>query len=607
MKKSIFCSIVFAALCLLCAARPTQAQTIYGYSEVGYDSSARYVWGYSSTWTDYYAAWDYDPEVHAILFWQYDNEIPLAEGHDVGYSDPYYGYQIAAEVYNESSAYRSSTTYEEYSTHLVRPYYSYSYCFDCWYDPYGFSMWGNSFYGGYYPWPNYFYDPYFYVSGRSQVVGRLRVFITTPPSNQCSAGASFDENGNACPNPSPSPTPIASPTPQLQVDEVGFTNDYPITRWSDGHFIDQPDGSESTWVRTRAATENDTFPVAYKMGTGPTVFAKLTVASNPSNTQTADIRVKSGSTVLGSKTGVSLAGGSIRVENIAISSTLESSAGVKKSTYSFTWEASYNGGQSWTPIGTSGSHIIYWTYSDPLGPPFSDSGGATYSPLYDLALEKSAGKAGGASDLPTIISRINTGVDSELEYDPSFSLGAGHPLRVYDPTILKCLCADNAHLLRGLLRSVGIDGTVKWYWGGSGATRYYYTYNDPSYGPYPVTFRVLRGAHDKADENPHFTYHAIVLANGLLYDPSYGISYPSLNFDETFSFATGTFTEGTPAANANQVISDSYFPYAEQRPVAACPHPTPVPTPDPTPDPIDPCWGSASGTMSSSMSRPVCY
>src|ERR1044071_8058676 len=115
MRKPFLHAILFAALCLLFAPRLAHAQTAYGYSEVGYDSTARYVYGYSATWTDYYAAWYYDPEVHAMLLRLPESEIPLAEGHDIGYSDPGNGYQIAAEVYNQSGAYAARTTYEEYS------------------------------------------------------------------------------------------------------------------------------------------------------------------------------------------------------------------------------------------------------------------------------------------------------------------------------------------------------------------------------------------------------------------------------------------------------------------------------------------------------------
>jgi len=209
MKKSLLHIILFAGLCLLFAPLAAQAQTAYGYAEVGYNSSARYVYGYSATWTDYEAAWYYDPEVHAMLLRLPEVEIPLDEGHDIGYSDPGNGYQIAAEVYNESGAYSPRTTYEEYSSHIIRPYYSYSYCFDCWYDPFGFSMWGNSFLGtgSYnYGWPSYFYDPGYYFSGRYRVFGRLSVSITTP-ADQCPSGQYFDAPSNTCTEATPTPTP----------------------------------------------------------------------------------------------------------------------------------------------------------------------------------------------------------------------------------------------------------------------------------------------------------------------------------------------------------------------------------------------------------------
>jgi len=226
MRTPILRAILFAALCLLFAPRDSQAQTAYGYSEVGYNSAARYVYGYSATWTDYHAAWYYDPEVQGGLYRLPEVEIPLAQGRHVGFSDPGNGYQIAAEVYNESGAYAHNTTYEEYSTHFVKQYYSYSYCFDCWYDPYGFSLWGNSFMGtgSYnYGWPSYFYNPGYYVNGRSQVFGRISVRIKTP-APQCSAGYHFDAPSNTCViTPTPTPPPQCRQATLTIGDRTGET------------------------------------------------------------------------------------------------------------------------------------------------------------------------------------------------------------------------------------------------------------------------------------------------------------------------------------------------------------------------------------------------
>ena len=108
---------------------------------------------------------------------------------------------------------------------------------------------------------------------------------------------------------------------------------------------------------------------------------------------------------------------------------------------------------------------------------------------------------------------------------------SGHPLNAYSISG-GCLCADLAFLLRGLLRSIGADGNVTFYWAGtnSSAMRQFIEGSSGNTGP---TFRVLRAAHDSASLNPHFSYHAIVPSGGLLYDPSYGISYSALIFNET--------------------------------------------------------------------------
>ncbi|MGI8997647.1 MAG: DUF4214 domain-containing protein [Pyrinomonadaceae bacterium] len=216
MKRTLFLSIVLATASLFFAPQQAQAQYVFGYDEVGYDSNARYVYGYAATYVDYYAGYYYDPAVKGELYWQYDNETPIAEGYAVGYSDPYYGILDPAQVFNYSFAhYRPSTAYAHASIHYVIPYYAYNYYYDYWYDPYGFSLWGFTVYDGYYGWPNYFYDPYNWVYGRRQYVGSLYVVIRTPADDPCSASAASDTVSPAspCPTPTPNPTPTPTPTP----------------------------------------------------------------------------------------------------------------------------------------------------------------------------------------------------------------------------------------------------------------------------------------------------------------------------------------------------------------------------------------------------------
>lgn len=215
MKKNLFYIIALAGLCLLLCPRQAQAQYAYGVSAVGYDSQTRQIFGYSETYLDYYAAYYYDPAVQGFLFWQYENEIPLDQGYDEGYSDPYYGILIPAVVPTYSSLYRPKTTYEEYSNHFVRSYYYYSSCYGftsgCFADPYGFSYFSGG--GGYgnFGFPGFFYDPYYRVSGGRYYLGRTYVTITTPDESSCGNSSTFyDASENAsipCPTPTPTPTP----------------------------------------------------------------------------------------------------------------------------------------------------------------------------------------------------------------------------------------------------------------------------------------------------------------------------------------------------------------------------------------------------------------
>lgn len=317
--------------------------------------------------------------------------------------------------------------------------------------------------------------------------------------------------------------------PTVTVSEVGFTGDYMITKWADGTHIDNPDGSSATWKRT----SNPNLPAAYTKEARITMFAKFTIS--PSATSTAaKIRVKNGTTVLATKD-VTLSGSTISVTGITAGSAIETT--IKTTAPTFAWEISFDGGNSWGSMGTSGPHILHWTNAAPLIEPFKDDSGFTYSALYDLALEKACGYAAGATnaagavDLGAVIGNINTGVDTDTKYNPGISIRTLHPLAAYS-TSSGIQCSDEANLLRGLLRSIGIDGTVLFIWAGpNSSTLSRFTVG--STGSANPSFRIIRGTHDEAPTNPHFKFHAVVSTNSKWYDPSYGLIYTSLAFDET--------------------------------------------------------------------------
>ncbi len=321
----------------------------------------------------------------------------------------------------------------------------------------------------------------------------------------------------------------------VTVSEVGFTGDFMITKWSDSTQIDSPDGSSPTWK----ATGNPNLPAAYAKEARITMFAKFTISPAATTNTAAKIRVKNGTTVLATKD-VTLSGSTISVTGFTAGSAIETT--IKTTAPTFAWEISYDGGSSWASIGTSGPHLLYWTNAAPLDAPFKDDSGFTYSALYDLALEKACGYAAGAVtstgavDLDAVIGNINTGVDHDTKYNPRNSIGTLHPLSAYERTD-GIQCSDEANLLRGLLRSIGIDGTTLYIWAGPNASTLT-RFTVGSTGDQNPSFRIIRGIHDSAPLNPHFKFHAVVSTNSKWYDPSYGLIYNSLTFDETASNST---------------------------------------------------------------------
>ncbi|MDQ3220550.1 MAG: hypothetical protein M3Q26_07370 [Acidobacteriota bacterium] len=200
---------------------------------------------------------------------------------------------------------------------------------------------------------------------------------------------------------------------------------------------------------------------------------------------------------------------------------------------------------------------MHWTYDAPLSPPFKNDNGNTDAALFDLALQKASGYANGSSTLSTIIGSVNTGVDGDINYNPSNSIFNQHPLNAYsDP--LGCQCSDLANLLRGLLRSIGIDGTTLLIWAGPDVSTLS-RYTVGSTGNTNPSFRIIRDAHDSVGQDPHFKFHAVVSTNSTWYDPSYGLSYSSLSFSETAN------------NNTPQQVNSSFWT-TQPLSVFACPH-----------------------------------
>lgn len=563
MRKTL-CTMALALFCLFLSAQKAQAQycsygVAYGTSAVWQSGTTIYF--YSSTELDYCAGLYYDPATYGRYSegnWATENVRLLGDAYTEGYADwepaeiyASYGYPIDREYYNTDTS------------HYVLAYYQYymcfSYCDYYWYDP-----WGYGFSEGGYGGPDFYgYGGAGYWSVQRELLGFTSATTQYFDPNICQPGQSFTSTGAACPTPTPTPTPPPppAPTPKVTITEVGFKGDHKIKRFSDDTVID-PDDNAPTWVVGRST--NDQFPVAYTKGTRPTIFAKLTVEQADSSYTTATVRVKLGDTVLATVPNVNVAAnGSVQLSSIPFSADLPDESKVKMSKYTFAWEISFDG-SSWSSIGSSGEHEVHWLYAAPLTPEFKNSDSAptpsiTYDGLYDLALRHATAKTGdGLTDVDQIAEAITKGVDADLQYLPSRGSQDRHPLAVYLDSVNGEQCSDNVALLRGLLRSIGIDGTQKYYWGGNPSTKAADFFVRPSGSDY-VTAQFPRAANDTGvPANPYFTFHSTLTAgSGKSFDPSYGVVEDSVSLIKAVD-ASGACLSGT-AANAARVIDTGLF------------------------------------------------
>jgi len=232
MKKSLICALMLVGLCFLFSPPMAHAQSGYSYSEIGYSSEFRNVYGYSETWLDYDLYLYYDPAVKSDLYRGDDNERPLDGGYSEGADKAFGGgYAASVSTFADAFYYRPSTLYYVSSTHFIIPvyYYSPSYCYGygfdggCYTDPWGLGfLAGGGLFGGYNGFPGSFFNPYRYLAYRTKIVARLYVQAITvadnhrqppppPPPDSCSSNgdggaaannfASSASTTNICANP----------------------------------------------------------------------------------------------------------------------------------------------------------------------------------------------------------------------------------------------------------------------------------------------------------------------------------------------------------------------------------------------------------------------
>jgi hypothetical protein len=334
--------------------------------------------------------------------------------------------------------------------------------------------------------------------------------------------------------------------PPIMVTEVGFTDDLPVKRWNSDPAartdIDPANSPEATWK----LVNNPNLP-AYFMnkirtsaGATPADHPKLwaKIAISPTQAGTMTVRVKEGSSIIATATGVSLANSEVTVPGMLAALSRPQPCG--KRVYSLVWEASLDG-NTWLQIGVT-THTTYWAYTVPIN---------AYG-TFDLALQKAfgyleayppsvpAGIEPTATDLALSIAK---GIRAEITYRPASidfqtpSLPDTLPLHAYSsnlpgPWNLGLQCTTHARLMEQLVATVGLQpvllSTVQCYWGGSKPnviTAYYY----PSGTATEVSLGCTRTAEDSAPANPRFLFHAIVQfpdpVTGAVnyFDPIYGL------------------------------------------------------------------------------------
>jgi hypothetical protein len=230
-------------------------------------------------------------------------------------------------------------------------------------------------------------------------------------------------------------------------------------------------------------------------------------------------------------------------------------------------------------MGNSGEHEIHWLNGAPIEPTFKNPDtqrffpNRTYTGLYDLALKHATAKTGdGSADIDQIAERITSAflTDHELVYNPNLDSPDQHPLTIYQTADKAQQCSDNVELLRGLLRSIGIDSTVNYFWGGNPTTFVSHWFVEPGSTPnirtgFPngsnTTSQYPRPVRNANPANPYFTFHSTLRAgSGKSFDPSYGITEAEVSLSQAVN-ASGQCLNGA-AANAARVIRTTLFTQA---------------------------------------------
>lgn len=522
MKQSLFVALLFAVAVSFLFTTQAHAQYVYGVSSLTYDPYSQNVFGYSATDLDYYTAYYYDAYVEGSLY-------GFAGAFSGGSHWDQSGEGLA-QVYSQLPA-TPDQFYDLYSDHYVVAYYSEYLPTIGWQyvDQYGYDLLpGGSYPGGYYFLPSYeTYTSYEWI-----YLGNTGVSLGTPPASS-------------------------------SVNYLGFKDDHKIYEYNPndatetgGTAIDVND-DDPVWDRTPPRS----LPAAYTRGAKPKMFIIVSVDPPLRSGTSITVRAKLNGEVIATKS-ATVGGGSPKIDNIQISNDKDletNTMAVKKGEYTFNWEMRINN-STWRSIGNSGPHTIYWTWDAPKTNPFvidmsNDPIGGfrqdIYPRIYDRALEIACGNANGASSIQDIVDANNKGVYDNAPYQYTRLPSGVHPLQKYNASIPNngSNCMSHASLLTGLLKSIGIDASTNYLWGGNSQERHWYIY--PGYGPNdPVSIKLTRIRYERfgfvAPLNPHFTYHALTTVGNTNYDPSYGLPnantpVASIQAEEAYNKTTSTW------------------------------------------------------------------
>ncbi|MFN6495853.1 MAG: DUF4157 domain-containing protein [Nostoc sp. DedQUE01] len=300
-----------------------------------------------------------------------------------------------------------------------------------------------------------------------------------------------------------------SSKPSVNAERVEFTSSHPLTAHSSDPKINptwRPSSVDHAAAYTKGATPALNARFVNVGSSLPGLDAGGDAGGDASAPPTVSVRVKEGGVVRGTQTGITPSGNAIDVTGLTLSG-LTGSTEVRKSNYSLEWEGSIDG-TTWTPMTTTGSHLLYWLHAAPLA-----------SPLYNFAVAKATGYASGASDVPTA---IRSGLRGDVSYDPADRINAD-PLTVYGDGV--GICTDFGNLLTLLARSVGLNANTVMFWGGfeSVGKNIWVTLG----GPYGLINLVNTRSPNPTYNNPFppispngwaFNYHVISRIEGKLHD-----------------------------------------------------------------------------------------